>query len=67
MKWLHQLLKALGSLMLLLIDSSKLSDDIFRAFGEEQSRKERQNKPIKLYYIPEDGLLRKCQIWPSKI
>lgn len=47
MRWLYQLLKALGRLML-LIDCYRLSDDIFQASGEEQSRgKERQSKPIK--------------------
>lgn len=34
-----------GSVVLPLTDSSQLSDDIFKATGEEQGREERQTKP----------------------
>lgn len=45
MRWLYQSLKAPGRLMLLLIDRTALSDDIFKATGEEESGREGKNKP----------------------
>lgn len=42
----------MGSMALLLTDRSRLSDDIFKSTGEEQSRRD---KPIKTKSMLEDA------------
>lgn len=42
---IYQLLKALGSLMLLLIDSSRLSDDIFKPLKRNKAEKKSKVNP----------------------